>query len=405
MTVKTAFPLILVAGLLLLGLIAGCESKFDLTQLPDPGQPVAIGDTSYVELYPPWGGFSDPGAILVGNDQMIYVADYDRDEIVIMNAGGTTLARRVIPNLRPISLAQNSKLDLYIGGEVIASNGIDTVGAIYRIHLVRFDTTYISRIDTVINSSTGDTSVVITRRDTSYFYNHDLENAPARVVWQEQARPQRRFTGIGILPGNGYLVTRTGPDNSSFVDPDSRVLLFNEHDILQTPVGDLVTRASGGSAITDIKNLTGILVFPSSRDFIVTQNSEGTAYGAIWMTYFNTPDFQGWLPKFDPAKTEQRSIDFIRTNRFRNPSAIALDRRRREIFIVDSELDSVFKFNRNGQFKVESFGAHHTKTDAFPSGLDRPRGVAFSNDCTLYIADSGNKVIRRFKVSTQTACN
>jgi len=319
-----------------------------------------------------------------------------------LDASGSVLKTRTI--LHPISIVQNSKLDLYVGGETIAPNGVDTIGAIYRIFLARFDTTYISRIDTIINPSTGDTSITVVRRDTSYYANHDLDSAHMRIVWQEPGRPQRRFTGIGILPGNGYLVARTGPDNSSFVDPDARVLLFNEKDNFITPIGDLITRPSGGTAITDIRDPTSILVFPSSRDFVLTQKSEGMAYGATWMIYLSTPDFQGWIPKYDPSKPEQRGSDFVRPYRFQNAVGIAFDRRRREFFIVDSQLDSVIKFDRNGRFKTESLGKYKTQSNIF-RGLKHPGGIAFSNDCTLYIADTGNKVIRRFKLSTQTTCN
>jgi DNA-binding beta-propeller fold protein YncE len=379
-----------------------CDKKFDLAVLPNPGQSTGIGDTNYVEILPPIGGFETPRAITVGNDQLIYVADYDRNEILMLDASGVILKRRSVPH--PVAIVQNSKLDLYIGGEAISPNGTDTIGVVYRLYLVRFDTSYVSRIDTVINPSTGDTSITAVRRDTSYFSNHNLETAPMRRVWQEPGRPLRRFTGIGILPGNEYFVARTGPDNSSFVDPDSRLLYFNKNDILITPLGDLVTRPSGGTAITDIRTLTGVLVLPSSKDFVLTQNSDGVAYGAVWMVYQSTNDFQGWVPKFDPSKAEQRNVDFIRPYRYVNPTGIAYDKRRRELFIVDSGLDSVFKFDRNGQFRTESFGKFKTKSEQF-RGLDTPSGIAFSNDCTLYIADTGNKVIRRFKLSTQTTCN
>src|SRR5207247_2817362 len=133
--------------------------------------------------------------------------------------------------LHPVSIVQNTKLDLYVGGETIAPNGVDTIGAIFRIFLVRFDTTYIASIDTIINPATGDTTITPVRRDTSYFYDHALDVARTTIVWQEPGRPQRRFPGIGMLPGNDYLVARTGPDNTSFVDPDARVLLFNRGDV------------------------------------------------------------------------------------------------------------------------------------------------------------------------------
>ena len=380
----------------------GCEDRFNLGVLPNPGQSTVIGDTNYVEVFPPYGGFESPRAMTVGNDQLLYITDYARNQLVMMDAAGRILHTKSI--IHPISVVQNSKLDLYVGGEVIAPNGVDTIGAIFRIFLVRFDTDYVSRIDTIINTSTGDTTITIVKRDTSFFSNHDLPNAHTRIVWQEPGRPQRRYPGIGILPGNGYLVARTGPDNSSFVDPDARVLLFNHGDTLITPLGDVITRPSGGTAVTDIRNPTSLLVFPSTSDFLMTQNSDGMAYGAIWMVYQSTRDFQGWIPKFDPSRPEQRTADFVRPYRFLNAVGAAYDRRRREFFIVDADLDSVIKFDRNGRFRTESFGKFKTSSELFP-GINHPRGIAFSNDCTLYIADTENKVIRRFKLSSQTGCN
>src|ERR1043166_2456048 len=389
-----------------LALLSGCDQRFSIGPLLELAKQqhrtTPVGDTSYVEIYPPWGGFESPRAIIVGNDQLIYVADYDKNEIVMLDAGGTVL-KRDHSIMHPISLVQNSKLDLYVGAETIAPNGIDTIGAIYRIFRGRFDTTYISRIDPVIGPL-GDTTITRVRRDTSYFADHDLPNAHRRVVLQEPGRPHRRYPGIGILPGTAYLVARTGPDNTSFVDPDTRILRFNRGDTLITPLGDLVTRPSGGTAITDIRYVTGIMVFPASSDFILTQSTDGVVFGAIWMTFTNTIDFQGWLPRYDPANGAQRSTDFIRPYMYQNASAVAYDKKRREIFIVDSKLDSVLKFNQKGQFRAESFGQTVTSSGQFP-GLNSPMGVAFSNDCTLYIADTGNKLVRRFRLSIQTSCN
>jgi hypothetical protein len=383
-------------------LLGGCEKKFNLNDLPDAGDVIVLGDTSYVEVFPPWGGFSSPGAIIIGDDQLLYIADYERNEVVMMDLSGTILARKSIPH--PTAIAMNYKLDLYVCGETLSPNKKDTIGAIYRIYLVRFDTTYTSRIDTIFNPSTNETTYVPIIRDTSYFSNHDIVGAPTRIVFQEPANPGRRFVGIGVLPGNEYLVARTGTDNTSFVDPDSRVLIFNNKDVLVTPIGDLITRSSGGSFITDINQLSGLTTFPASRDFVLLQDLVDVSYGAIWMVYQHTAEFDGWVPKFDPAKPAQSASDFIRVNRFSRPTAVAIDKRRRDIFIVDAALDTLVKFDRTGKFKSESFGRVRSASNMFP-GIKSPRGVAFSSDCTLFISDTGNKWIRRFKLSTQTQCN
>ncbi len=374
--------IILLLAVLSLLFIIGCDQRFDTQVLPNPNEKVSVKDTSFVEVFPPYGGFQTPVAILVGNDQLIYIADYDSNQVVMMDAGGVILMKRHIPH--PRALAQNYKLDLYVCGETIAPNNRDTIGALYRIYLARFDTT-------------------INGQDTSFFYNHDLENAPMRIVRKEPERPRRRYVGIGVLPGNGYLLARTGPDNTSYVDPDNRVLQFTKNDVFTSPVPDLITRASGGTAITDINKLTGFIVIPSSSDFIALQSNEGTAYGVIWMYYQNTASNTGWVPKFNPSNPDQSSIDFIKPYRYSYPTGVTYDKKKRDIYIVDAAQDSVFKFDRNGKFKIESFGFNTSQSGQLP-GFKHPQGIAYSDDCTLYIADTGNHLIRRFKLSIQTTC-
>ena len=60
--------------------VIGCEGRFNLGLLPDPHRAYVIGDTSYIEINPPLGGFESPGAIIEGNDHLIYIADHDRNE-------------------------------------------------------------------------------------------------------------------------------------------------------------------------------------------------------------------------------------------------------------------------------------------------------------------------------------
>ncbi len=373
---------------------SGCDKKFDLSQLPQTVSVSGIGDTLYYEVQPPWGGFQNPVAVLVGKDNLIYVADNGSNEVIMMDASGKVLNRRSVPS--PTSLAQNTTLDLYIGGTALAQNGIDTVGALYKLFLERFDTTY---VDIVIDSLTGTKTYVY--HDSSTFFSNNMDIAPMRIVRKEAGYPQRRFVGIGILPDNQYLAARVGPDNSSFVDPDTRVLMFTKGDTLITPVPELQTGC--GTAINDINQVTGIAVFGGIRDYVLTQSDQCIAYGAIWMTWQITGDFAGWVPKYDPAVAAQQSKDFIQPGRFVAASGVAIDPRRSDVFIVDSYLDSVVKFDRNGNFKKESFGRYRTVSSNLP-GLNHPRSVAISTDCTLYVADTGNKVIRRFKLAGQSGC-
>jgi hypothetical protein len=372
----------------------GCDRKFDLSVLPNAYQRVSNGDTTYAEISPAWTGFGSPRAVMVGRDHLIYVADYDNNEVVMLDAAGRVQAKRTIPH--PISLAQNSKLDLYVGGEAIAPNSINTIGAIYKISLVRFDTTF---FDTLTNVFGGDSIVA---RKTSTYYNHDLPGAHMRVVWQESGYPARRFPGIGILPGNNLIAARVGPDNSNPFDPDSRILqTYNLDESYLYPVPDVSTRPSGGTSIYDIRSLTGVMVIPNTKNLIVTQTTDQVAYGAIALSYVTSVTFEGWKATFDPSVGTQVNLDFIRPYRFQNAVAATYDTKRNEIFILDAGLDSVMKFDSKGNFRHESFGNSIATTPEFQNGFNHPMGIAFSSDNTLYIADTGNKVIRRFKLSSQ----
>lgn len=350
-------------ALCVLILAIGCEKPFDLSTLPDPRSSVLIGDTSYVELAPPIEGFNGPSGLVMGKDQLLYVADTRNNRIVMLNEAGQTMSQRTI--LQPIAIGMDFRLDLIIGCVILTPGG-DSAGAVIRVRL----------------TSTG----------------HNLATAPVDTIWKEVAKPRRRFVGILALPNNDILAVRRGPDNSSFVDPDGRVLRFSAargdsvRSAFLTPLGDLTTRA--GSGITDINYPTGIGGFPNTNDFVITQSSDGVAYGAVWMRYQSDANFEGWLPRYDPADPIDRSVDFVRPNRFAEARGVVIDPRRRDIFIVDAALDSVVKFDSRGRFRRESFGIDRTG-----GRMVRPVAAAFF-DRTLYILDQSGGRILRFRLST-----
>ncbi|MFN0158326.1 MAG: hypothetical protein ACKVRP_09685 [Bacteroidota bacterium] len=363
---KIPNKIIVAIALIYIALLVGCES----TPALPPSQEITTIDTSYVPITPSFTGFTvevigpdtlGPEDILIGNDQLLYVADTRANRVVMMNRAGQTLGSREM--LRPQSLAQNTRLDLYVGGEMQAPNG-DIVGAIFKIRLY---------------SPNSDSA-------------HRIDLAPIDTIWRELARPARRFPAITVFGDNQYLAVRTGPDNSSFIDPDARVLLFNAADAFVTPVPAFVTGV--GNGIAYINKPTGIASFAGTKDFVLTQSIDGVSYGAIWMRYEQTIDFEGWLPRYDPARVEDRNIDFVRPRRYLQPEAVAIDRTRRDIFVADAELDSVFKFNSRGRFRNESFGFHQSQ-----GAMRRPTGLAYF-ERILYVLDGVTGQVMRFRLST-----
>ena len=342
----------------------GCEKPYDINSLPPATDLTSSSDTTYIQKGE-WVGFSKPQAILHGIDQLFYVADTYNNRIVLLDQAG--IVRGVLNGiLHPVCLAQDNRLDLLIGAEYINQATLDTIGIVYRVKMVEA--------------------------------HHEISTARIDTVWREPARPKRRFVGIAITITDEFLVVREGSDNTSPVDPDSRVLRFQYtkidsmtyKDKLITPLGDF--QAGQGISITILNHPTAIASFPASRDFVLVQSSDGIQYSAVWMVYTQRPDFEGWIPKYDPEQVT--GIDFIRPNRFINAMGVAIDPVRKDIFIADAAQDSIVKFNSRGRFKPESFGKK-----SLGITLNHPTGIAVAEN-TLYVCDTGNDRVVLYRLST-----
>ena len=351
--------------LFILAALGGCQSPYDINDLPQATNLNFSGDTTYIQTGV-WSGFNRPNGILYGRDQLFYVLDTYNNRIVMLNQAGNELSELGI--LQPLAAAQDTRLDLIVAASAVDPVIKDTIAIIVRVKLA---------------AALGVLSAAKLEIDT---------------IWRESAHPQRRFVGVGIIPNDEYLVARDGPNNSSPVDPDARILLFrNVHenstapDSFITPLGDLQTGIGG--SITSLNHPTGLATFPGKSDFVVIQKSTGVQYTALWMVYSKTTDFEGWLPKFDPA-AGQGSIDFILPNRFLDPEGVAIDPSRSDVFIVDAQQDSVVHFNSRGFFQTSSFGARSPQIT-----LDHPHGIAVAQS-VLYLCDTDKNRIVIYGLST-----
>jgi hypothetical protein len=332
--------------------LAACVEKPEAPTAPLESEPIT--DTSYVEVTPAWTGFEAPEDVLVGREPFIYVADTGNDRIVMLD-----LAGRVVGSSsrirRPVAIAQDYRFNLLVAAELDTTIGgtAVTLGAIYRIDLVAA--------------------------------SHDISHAPVEVLYLEPSRVNRRFTGIGALPDNTYLVARVGPLNTSPVDPDVSVIHIDNAGGLISPVGAV---APAGNAIGSIGGLTSLTVADNSRGFAITQSDREQQFRVQLFSYFSGSEGEGWRPAMAPAFDER---DLMSVDRFDDPQDIAYDRFG-NIYVVDAGRDSVFKFNTQGtEFAGQSFGGNGT--------LDAPHGVAHFNR-TLYVADTGNDRIVRYRLTT-----
>lgn len=357
--------MLLIAGFI--GIVFfGCaqEDKIDLAQFPTNTDPGTIGDTTYIPITPIITGFNEPADIYFGYDQQLYVADKNNNRVVQMNLAGVVVSYSGFV-LRPKKITQDRNFDLLVIASVIDTippNILDTVDVVYRYKLYQNGGILSGVVPTIAFRS----------------------NQPTPIPGDHG-----NFTGISTYQNNYYLVTRSGPNNSSPIDPDNAIFRIDKYDNTNPVPERLPGFEVDGQGLLSIQEVSGIDVFTySNTDLIYIQKSPNAAFKVQWCLY---DEIEGtYTPKFSPSQ----NVDLLRNGLLIEPTDITLDQFS-NIYIIDSYKDSLYKFNSLGKLKSESFGGQGSS----PSQFSGPLGVAFF-DRTLYICDTGNNRILRFVLST-----
>lgn len=336
-----------------------CAEKLDLGQFPltNNGNPVTGSDTSYVQQTPVWTGFNAPEDVLLGKEPLVYVADTKNNRVAQLDLSGVEIGSITVAN--PIALAQDNNFDiLVIADTVLASTG-DTLSVLYRIKLV------------AVGGNISNASLL---RLLSSDYPTPLTSR------------KRRFTGVSTYPDNSILVSRRGPDNTNNLDPDNALIKCKG---VNSVTVELYTGFQvSGNGVYSIDRVSSVSAAGNNvYDFLLTRNTTQSGFKAEWFEYDNVNG--GFNPRFLP----EGNSDILKLE-FGLPEDVTTDPNK-NIFIVDAGKDSLYKFNSLGKLLKESFGGMGTGDNK----LSGPKGVAFFNR-VLYIADTGNNRIVRYKLST-----
>jgi len=337
-------------ALAMTAMLAACGGE----QIPLPAPPEditdaieVVSDTTYLQLRPVWDAsngydFNRPMDVLLGREPLIYVADTDNNRIAMLDLAGTVLGYSQ-PIETPVGLTQDSKLNLLA---VTSSNKI------YRLNLVAA--------------------------------HHQIDQAPVELVFEEVDNPDRRYTGIAAVlknirgrAGIAYYVSATGNDkrdNQVLIFPEDFKVIGNPSPVNLEPNGLGILAASIPSGITALRDFSDDFIF-----CMIGQNS----FKVQWIT----PGEFGFTARFNPDQ------DLFEPGKFSQPEDVTVDPQG-NIYVVDAHLNHLFKFSSAGD-EQQSFG----DTGSGEKQFREPSGVAFF-DKTLYVADTGNNRIMRFKLST-----
>lgn len=344
--------------------LSSCSDKTDFSQFPltGSGGVPTLDSVTYVQQEPVWMGYNAPRAILLGREPLVYVADTKNNRIVQLDLSGAEIGSMSMN--RPVALAQDYNYDLLVIADSILPppplNTGDTINYLFRIKLVP--------VGGFLSQAT-----------------------PIPLMGSNYPTPltsnKRKFRGVGVFADNGYIIARTGPDNTSSLDPDNALLkVYGVNSV--TSVNSLSGFQVTGNGVYSIDMMSAITTFNNElTDFIITRNSEGFGFKVLWFIY---DELKGtYNPKFVP----EDNVDILNIQ-IGTPVGVTVDNNK-NVYVVDNSQDSLYKYSSLGSLKNESFGG----TGTGPNQLYIPEGVSFF-DKVLYIADTGNNRIVRYKLST-----
>jgi len=409
--------------------LTGCEeifgSKNDETnkEIFDEGNidPRLENVDGYAPVLPFWGDFDAPNDIHVGFDTFVYVTD---NEGVHLLDRADLSPRRTITLQGANAVTQDRLLNIYVSARIdttIDKNGVPTVfnlPAVFKIKNlngagdIEFVDTLIFPFDDASLSTSAAQNARLNKGSSNNYENVEI-------------------TGLTILADNSLYVTRRGPQNSTnqVAAPDNTVLEFQriqENGVTTNKmrnVRQIVTLNPNTPSLRSAIGLSSITSFvtPPQRDrltddrsFIVTQasQSQDIDFRVLWIDAEVTTDglvFQQNASLL-AQDTSQAEGFLYEPGKFLNPADVTFSGDDDSyIFVIDSERDSLYQFQANGQEGVNppagaeadskkivvSFGGN----GAGPKQFDNPQGVAYFRS-VVYVADTGNNRIARFKLTT-----
>ena len=402
--------------------IFGAKSDPTTDEIFEEGKidPALENVDGYAPVLPFWEGFDAPNDIHVGFDTFVYVTDNEGLHLL----DRADLSPRVtIPLTGAVAVTQDRLLNVYVAARIdTVIEAIDpgvtwNLPAIFKIKNIN-GAGPLTFVDTLIFPF-DDASL-----STSAAQNARLNKGSSNNYENVQ------ITGLSILADNSFYATRTGPLNSNqtVAAPDNTVLEFQPIQVDGIPtekmvnVRQIVTLNPNVPSLRSAVGLSSITSFvtPPQRDtktndrsFIITQASNlDIDFRALWINAIETTDglvFQQNSSLLS-QDTSQANGFLYEPGKFLKPQDVTFSGDDDAyIFVVDSELHYFFQFQANGQEGVNppagadagskkiivSFGG----LGKGPKEFDSPSGVAYFQQ-VVYVADTGNNRISRFKLTT-----
>jgi hypothetical protein len=417
-------------------LIIACGEKI---KLPTPSEGTGnftAGETTLVQLNPPWVGFSNPVDVEVGPDGIIYVADSSNPYITAMDVSGNILHHnhldRIGPVPSPVGIGVDPRLNVFI------VNGSDTVYR-WNQYINMMGVSQVAAAFVLLDTLTEDTSWVDFVTATNTVFNDTTGNdhlVLINIIWtNDQALIDSL---MGVTP---FYTANLGAFQgvaASSVDPEIYVTDSGRDRIYRVGlVWDKLLRLGNGSFGYSFTSSDNGLAATHGTGAGTTDHPRGISVddeSRILFTQTEGNFLVQRLQKVMEGNTFATNFgfnsDIMQLGRFSAPldvvAAPVTDTDLGWIYVADTDANRIQVFDRDGVFKRNAaITATPTPTiwtdtlvvypDSLPPEttfvqrdtvvivetadiLQHPTGLAYHNG-VLYICDQGHARIERYRLS------
>ncbi len=392
--------------------VFGSKSNSTTAEIFEQGRidPNAVANVGYVPVQPFFtdgsgGKFDKPVDVYVGFDEFIYVLD--ARGVHVLDRAGRPQALFSTANGQPLydaqSVIQDRRFQVYVTArrDTLIEGRTRRLPVVYRISGL---TTGQPKVEDIIWHPFDDLSRQLILRTPQAF--------------DEQVR----FTSVAIQPDNRIYVARSGPSVPGLIVPLSVVMEFTPSGVNDRNLTQLsASRPSLLSSVNPIAVLTRVqppqrTSFTPSLDLFVAQSPISTTgvptpiqFGVLSIRVTETVDGIVYNADTGQLGSASQGRALYSLGRFSQPTGLAYAADGTNyLFVTDAGKDSVFVFNAAGVEGVApppgalspapvrvSFGGEGDG----PLRLRDPQGIATFRR-TLYVADTGNNRIARYRLNT-----
>ena len=419
--------------------VINCEyTPISMPNSNDSTKLFSTGEIKYIAMNPSWDNFSKPLDIFISIDDYIFIADSGKNQITVLNKTGDIIlkdqsgndfsALSNLNNISPIGLCVDSKLNVffvdrsntvYVWNQFInnCSNNEGNDSIAVAITYRNPETSDEIRITNFLDSYALDyTGYIIV--NVEYEYNQAKMDSilGVHVFYKDYDKTSSEFVSIAASPlgSDNFYITDNYHQNiqnisfarSSYIKLADGTTLWQHQGYLN---GLVATAGTGAGTINDPKGICT----DDGGNIYYTQT--GVNFGLHKISKSSDISLE-WNSAFTLGKNPIMDL-----NRFNAPCDVAVDNNG-NIFVLNSGDNEVQEFDNNGnfvrkaglreaQFEITVIDTITTEsgieyiprdtiiTEYYNDILNKPKGI-FVDDGVIYIVDTGNKNIKRFKLSS-----